>query len=51
MFAKLLNIPAGYFDKVRGDSDSLRALYLKSPAKPPQVNEEILSHDFTFIPL
>ena len=48
---KALRIPVDTFDKVRGDSDSLAGLILEIAGEFPQVNETIISGDFTFIPL
>jgi putative hemolysin len=48
---KAMNLSADTFDKVRGDSDSLAGLVLEIAGEFPQVNEEINSGDFTFIPL
>jgi gliding motility-associated protein GldE len=48
---KALRIPVDTFDKVRGDSDSLAGLILEIAGEFPQVNEAIISGDFTFIPL
>ena len=48
---KALNLPVDTFDAVRGDSDSLAGLVLEIAGEFPQVNEEIPSGDFIFIPL
>ena len=48
---KAINIPIDTFEKVRGDSDSLAGLVLEIAGEFPQVNEEIVANDFTFIPL
>lgn len=48
---KMMDISSGAFDSVRGDSDSLAGLVLEIAGEFPQVNEEIVSGDFTFIPL
>lgn len=48
---KVLHLPIETFDKVRGDSDSLAGLVLEIAGEFPQINEEIVSGDFTFIPL
>ncbi len=48
---KAMNLPADTFDKVRGDSDSLAGLVLEIAGEFPQVNEEVISGDFKFIPL
>ena len=39
------------FEEVRGDSDSVAGLVLEIAGEFPQVNEEVVSGDFTFIPL
>jgi len=48
---KAMKLPADVFENVRGDSDSLAGLVLEIAGEFPQVNEEIISGDFTFIPL
>ena len=48
---KALHIPVDTFDKISGDSDSLAGLVLEIAGEFPQVNENIVSGDFTFIPL
>ncbi len=48
---KVLKLPVETFDKVRGDSDSLAGLVLEIAGEFPQVNEEISTDNFTFIPL
>ncbi len=48
---KALHLPVETFDKVRGDSDSLAGLVLEIAGEFPQVNEEIVSNNFIFIPL
>lgn len=48
---KILNLPVDTFDKVRGDSDSLAGLVLEIAGEFPDINEEVPSGDFTFIPL
>ena len=48
---KALHLPIEIFDKVRGDSDSLAGLVLEIAGEFPQVNEEVTSDNFTFIPL
>lgn len=48
---KAMNLPADTFDTERGDSDSLAGLVLEIAGEFPQVNEEVISGDFTFIPL
>ncbi len=46
-----MNLPVDTFDNVRDDSDSLAGLVLEIAGEFPQVNEEIISGDFTFLPL
>lgn len=48
---KILNLPIDTFEDVRGDSDSLAGLVLEIAGKFPQIEENIVSGDFTFIPL
>ena len=48
---KALHIPISTFDKIRGDSDSLAGLVLEIAGEFPQVNETIVSGNYTFIPL
>jgi putative hemolysin len=48
---KALHIPVDTFDKIRGDSDSLAGLVLEIAGEFPQINENIVAGDFTFIPL
>lgn len=48
---RLMGLPADTFEVVRGDSDSLAGLVLEIAGEFPQVNEEIISGDFVFIPL
>ncbi len=48
---KAMNLPVDTFDKVRGDSDSLAGLVLEIAGEFPQVNEEVISGDFVFVPL
>ncbi len=48
---KALSLPIDTFENVRGDSDSVAGLVLEIAGEFPQVNEEIVSGDFTFIPL
>jgi len=48
---KALHIPVNTFDKIRGDSDSLAGLVLEIAGEFPQVNENVVAGDFTFIPL
>jgi putative hemolysin len=46
-----LSLPQNTFEEIRGDSDSLAGLILEIAGEFPQVNEEITSGDFIFIPL
>ena len=48
---KAMTLPGDTFEMVRGDSDSLAGLVLEIAGEFPQVDEEIVSGDFTFIPL
>ena len=48
---KAMGLTADTFDKVRGDADSLAGLVLEIAGEFPQVNEEVPSGDFIFIPL
>lgn len=48
---KSIGLPTDIFDTVRGESDSLAGLVLEIAGEFPQVNEEVVSGDFTFIPL
>lgn len=48
---KALRIPINTFDKIRGDSDSLAGLVLEIAGEFPQENENVVSGNFTFIPL
>jgi putative hemolysin len=48
---KAVHIPVDTFDKIRGDSDSLAGLVLEIAGEFPQINENIVAGDFTFIPL
>ncbi|MBL0145669.1 MAG: gliding motility-associated protein GldE [Chitinophagaceae bacterium] len=48
---KIMNLQSDVFDEVRGDSDSLAGLVLEIAGEFPQINEEVVSGDFTFIPL
>ena len=49
--AKPWRIPVTTFDKIRGDSDSLAGLVLEIAGEFPQVNETIVTGNYTFIPL
>ncbi|MEO6582840.1 MAG: gliding motility-associated protein GldE [Ferruginibacter sp.] len=48
---KAMKIPADSFESVRGDSDSLAGLLLEIAGEFPQVNDELVSHQYTFVPL
>ena len=48
---KIIGLPGDTFERVRGDSDSLAGLVLEIAGEFPQVEEEVVSGDFTFIPL
>jgi putative hemolysin len=48
---KAMNLQPDVFEVVRGDSDSLAGLVLEIAGEFPQINEEVVSGDFTFIPL
>ncbi len=48
---KSIGLPVDTFDRARGDSDSLAGLVLEIAGKFPQVNEEVVSGNFIFIPL
>ena len=48
---RIMGLPGDTFEKVRGDSDSLAGLVLEIAGEFPQVDEEMISGDFTFVPL
>ena len=48
---KALGMATDTFDTIRGESDSLAGLVLEIAGEFPQVNEEVVSGNFTFIPL
>jgi putative hemolysin len=48
---KVMNLSNDVFEEVRGDSDSLAGLVLEIAGEFPQINEEVVSGDFTFTPL
>ena len=48
---KALHIPVYTFDKIRGDSDSLAGLVLEIAGEFPQVNENVETNNYIFIPL
>lgn len=48
---RIMGLPGDVFEIVRGDSDSLAGLVLEIAGEFPQVEEEVVSGDFTFITL
>ncbi len=48
---KAMKLPSDTFDTLRGDSDSLAGLVLEIAGEFPEVNEEVVSGEYTFIPL
>jgi len=48
---KAMNLAGDTFESVRGDSDSLAGLVLEIAGEFPQIEEEVVSGDFVFIPL
>ncbi len=48
---KIIGLPGDVFERVRGDSDSLAGLVLEIAGEFPAIEEEVVSGDFTFIPL
>jgi putative hemolysin len=48
---KAMNLNIDYFDDWRGESDSMAGLILEIAGKFPQVDEEVIRDNFTFIPL
>ncbi|MFT3910074.1 MAG: gliding motility-associated protein GldE [Ferruginibacter sp.] len=48
---KAMSIAVDTFDGIRGESDSLAGLVLEIAGEFPQINETLVSGDFTFIPL
>lgn len=48
---KAMKLPVDTFDEIRGDSDSVAGLVLEIAGEFPQVNSDLVSGDFTFIPL
>lgn len=50
-FCKALHLPGESFDKIRGDSDSLAGLVLEIAGAFPEINEEVTTGNYTFIPL
>ena len=48
---RAMKLPVDTFNEVKGDSDSLAGLVLEIAGEFPQVNAELVSGDFVFIPL
>lgn len=48
---KAMQLPGDTFEETRGDSDSLAGLVLEIAGEFPQINEEVISEGFTFVPL
>ncbi len=48
---KAMKISTDTFENVRGDSDSLAGLLLEIAGEFPQVNSELISGHYTFVPL
>ncbi len=48
---KQMQLPKDTFDGIRGDSDSLAGVVLEIAGEFPQIEEAVVSGDFTFIPL
>lgn len=48
---KSLKLPVDTFDKIRGDSDSLAGLVLEIAGEFPPVNANVISGNYTFVPL
>ncbi|HSN61376.1 MAG TPA: transporter associated domain-containing protein, partial [Ferruginibacter sp.] len=48
---KAMKLPADTFDTIRGDSDSVAGLVLEIAGEFPHVNTNLVSGDFTFVPL
>jgi CBS domain containing-hemolysin-like protein len=45
---RVMGIPSDTFDSIRGDSETMAGLVLELAGEIPQVNQEIVSGDFTF---
>jgi CBS domain containing-hemolysin-like protein len=45
---RVMGLPADTFDGVRGDSETMAGLVLELAGEIPQINQEIVSGDFTF---
>jgi len=48
---KAMRISADTFEYIRGDSDSLAGLLLEIAGEFPQVNDQLINGNFTFVPL
>lgn len=48
---RIMGLPGDVFETVRGDSDSLAGLVLEIAGEFPAIDTEVVSGDFTFIPL
>ncbi|MBX2888570.1 MAG: gliding motility-associated protein GldE [Ferruginibacter sp.] len=48
---RVMKLAPDTFEGVRGDSDSLAGLVLEIAGEFPQINEKVISGDFTFMPL
>ncbi len=48
---KVMGLPGDTFETVRGDSDSLAGLVLEIAGEFPQIEAEVVSGDFVFVPL
>ena len=48
---KAMGLAADFFDGVRGESDSMAGLVLEIAGEFPQVNAEVISGNYTFVPL
>jgi putative hemolysin len=48
---KAMNLPTDTFDAIRGDSDSVAGLVLEIAGEFPLENSNLVSGDFTFIPM
>ncbi len=48
---RMMGLPGDVFEVVRGDSDSLAGLVLEIAGEFPDIEEEVVSGDFTFTPL
>lgn len=48
---KIMQLPPDTFETVRGESDSLAGLVLEIAGEFPEINEKVVSGDFTFVTL